>query len=67
MNKSMKKQLTDTQHKVYTYVLAKFRDGKPMPYSLIAEKVGLSRETVRRAVISLKLIKRKNGRIVGVK
>ena len=64
---NMKTKITDTQHKVYTFVLTKFREGVAMPYTLIGKKLGVSRETARRAVMSLKLIKRKNGRIVGVK
>lgn len=61
------KKLTDTQSKVYAYVLAKFKTGASMTYQSIGDKLKLSGETVRRAVVSLKSIKRKNGHIVGVK
>lgn len=64
----MAKPMTATQTRVYTHVLTKFKEGQPLPYQAIADKLNLSRETVRRAVISVKLIKRnKLGSIVGVK
>ena len=66
----MKIQKMTTGEKVYDAAKKMFKVGKPLPLSAIAKKVGVNSESVRRYVIQLvskKLIKRENGKIINVK